>query len=169
MRRRSVQRDGPDPIDRHVGARLRSRRTSLGLTQTALGHAVGLTFQQIQKYERGSGHSMYPSPSFSMRCRQSSRPGNAYLRRDKSEMATARTEPTSAWGVERLGSHGPIIEFAMNECAARYSKLSRHWVKTAAGAVGTPPINTFWSYSRRSRFQSNSFCSQRPLSRRRSR
>jgi transcriptional regulator with XRE-family HTH domain len=54
MRRRSVQRDGPDPIDRHVGARLRSRRTSLGLTQTALAHAVGLTFQQIQKYERGS-------------------------------------------------------------------------------------------------------------------
>jgi transcriptional regulator with XRE-family HTH domain len=54
MRRQSVQRDGPDPIDRHVGARLRSRRTSLALSQTALARAVGLTFQQIQKYERGS-------------------------------------------------------------------------------------------------------------------
>ena len=54
MRRRSVQRDGPDPIDRHVGARLRLRRTSLGLSQTALAQALGLTFPQIQKYERGS-------------------------------------------------------------------------------------------------------------------
>lgn len=41
------------PVDVHVGARLRRRRTTLGLSQTALGNAVGLTFQQIQKYERG--------------------------------------------------------------------------------------------------------------------
>ena len=43
-----------NPIDVHVGARLRARRTLVGLSQTALGNAIGLTFQQVQKYERGA-------------------------------------------------------------------------------------------------------------------
>lgn len=46
--------DNPDPIDVHVGARLRLRRNILGLSQGQLGEATGLTFQQIQKYERGA-------------------------------------------------------------------------------------------------------------------
>ncbi len=41
-------------VDVHVGARLRQRRTLLGMSQTKLGDSVALTFQQIQKYERGS-------------------------------------------------------------------------------------------------------------------
>lgn len=45
---------GPDPIDVHVGKRLRLRRTLLGMSQEQLANAVGVTFQQIQKYERGS-------------------------------------------------------------------------------------------------------------------
>lgn len=44
----------PDPIDVHVGARVRLRRTLLGMSQGKLGDALGLTFQQIQKYERGA-------------------------------------------------------------------------------------------------------------------
>lgn len=44
----------PRPVDVHVGSRLRLRRTLLGLSQGKLGEAVGLTFQQIQKYERGA-------------------------------------------------------------------------------------------------------------------
>ncbi len=43
----------PHEVDLHVGHRLRLRRTLLGLSQSALAHRVGLTFQQIQKYERG--------------------------------------------------------------------------------------------------------------------
>lgn len=43
----------PNPIDRHVGARLRQRRLGLGLSQLALGEAMGVTFQQVQKYEQG--------------------------------------------------------------------------------------------------------------------
>jgi transcriptional regulator with XRE-family HTH domain len=43
-----------DPVDVHVGSRVRLRRTLLGLSQEKLGEAVGLTFQQIQKYERGA-------------------------------------------------------------------------------------------------------------------
>jgi transcriptional regulator with XRE-family HTH domain len=44
----------PNPIDVEVGARIRVRRKSLGLSQTALANALDLTFQQIQKYERGA-------------------------------------------------------------------------------------------------------------------
>tara|TARA_R110002073_G_scaffold231576_4_gene392645 strand:- start:2051 stop:2566 length:516 start_codon:yes stop_codon:yes gene_type:complete len=43
-----------NPVDIHVGQRLRLRRTLLGMSQEKLGDAVGLTFQQIQKYERGA-------------------------------------------------------------------------------------------------------------------
>ncbi len=43
----------PNPIDVHVGRRMRMRRTLLGMTQTSLGEALGLTFQQVQKYENG--------------------------------------------------------------------------------------------------------------------
>ena len=41
------------PIDTHVGTRIRLRRTLLGMSQERLGEALGLTFQQVQKYERG--------------------------------------------------------------------------------------------------------------------
>ncbi len=44
----------PNPIDVHVGKRLRLRRSMLGLSQERLGKEVGVTFQQVQKYERGS-------------------------------------------------------------------------------------------------------------------
>ena len=44
----------PNPVDVHVGTRIRQRRTLLGFSQERLGDAVGLTFQQIQKYEKGS-------------------------------------------------------------------------------------------------------------------
>ena len=53
MPRRVTTKEGPHPIDVHVGSRVRLRRTLLGLSQPALGEALGLTFQQIQKYERG--------------------------------------------------------------------------------------------------------------------
>jgi len=46
-------RPRPDAVDIHVGARLRERRLQLGMTQEHLADSVGLTFQQIQKYERG--------------------------------------------------------------------------------------------------------------------
>ena len=44
----------PSPVDVHVGARARLRRVLLGMTQTKLADALGLTFQQVQKYERGT-------------------------------------------------------------------------------------------------------------------
>ncbi len=44
----------PHPVDVHVGARLRVRRTLLGMNQTTLGEAIGISYQQMQKYERGA-------------------------------------------------------------------------------------------------------------------
>ena len=49
-----MRSDQDKRIDAHVGRRVRLRRTLLGMSQTALGQAVGITFQQIQKYERGT-------------------------------------------------------------------------------------------------------------------
>jgi transcriptional regulator with XRE-family HTH domain len=43
----------PNPLDVALGLRIRQRRKSIGMSQTELAHSVGLTFQQIQKYERG--------------------------------------------------------------------------------------------------------------------
>nr|WP_298689532.1 helix-turn-helix transcriptional regulator [uncultured Dongia sp.] len=51
---RMASKGFPNPIDVHVGQRMRQRRTLLGMSQTILGDAIGLTFQQVQKYERGA-------------------------------------------------------------------------------------------------------------------
>jgi len=54
-RGRGRSADGsPNPVDVHVGRRVRLRRTLLGLSQEKLGAEIGLTFQQVQKYERGA-------------------------------------------------------------------------------------------------------------------
>ncbi len=45
---------GPNPVDLHVGARVRMRRKFLGMSQEGLAETIELTFQQVQKYERGS-------------------------------------------------------------------------------------------------------------------
>lgn len=44
----------PNPIDRYVGSRVRMRRMMIGMSQEKLGEALGLTFQQVQKYEKGT-------------------------------------------------------------------------------------------------------------------
>jgi transcriptional regulator with XRE-family HTH domain len=44
----------PNPVDRHVGSRMRMRRMLIGMSQEKLGEALGITFQQIQKYEKGT-------------------------------------------------------------------------------------------------------------------
>jgi len=49
-----VNKKKPNPIDIHVGSRIRLRRTMLGMSQEKLGEALGITFQQIQKYEKGT-------------------------------------------------------------------------------------------------------------------
>ena len=54
MPHRRISGDGPDLVDIHVGNRMRAMRLLRGLSQSALGTQLGVTFQQIQKYERGA-------------------------------------------------------------------------------------------------------------------
>ena len=51
---RNKGKGGPSPVDVHVGQRLRMRRTLLGMSQQNVGEMLGLTFQQLQKYEKGA-------------------------------------------------------------------------------------------------------------------
>jgi len=48
------RKQAPSPTDQHVGARVRMRRRMLAMSQEELGAALGLSFQQVQKYERGA-------------------------------------------------------------------------------------------------------------------
>lgn len=54
MTRRKSKEESPHPVDVHVGRRLRMRCAQLGMSQPTLGDKLGITFQQIQKYERGA-------------------------------------------------------------------------------------------------------------------
>ena len=49
-----MTKKGPNSVDQHVGGRVRTRRTMLGMSQEKLGNALNLTFQQVQKYEKGT-------------------------------------------------------------------------------------------------------------------
>src|SRR6201995_5454492 len=49
-----MPKKAPNPIDKHVGSRVRMRRMMLSMSQEKLGDALGLTFQQVQKYEKGT-------------------------------------------------------------------------------------------------------------------
>jgi transcriptional regulator with XRE-family HTH domain len=49
-----MAKKAPNPIDKYVGSRVRMRRMMLGMSQEKLGNALGLTFQQVQKYEKGT-------------------------------------------------------------------------------------------------------------------
>jgi transcriptional regulator with XRE-family HTH domain len=49
-----MAKKAPNPIDKHVGSRVRMRRMMLSMSQEKLGNSLGLTFQQVQKYEKGT-------------------------------------------------------------------------------------------------------------------
>jgi DNA-binding XRE family transcriptional regulator len=65
------RKKAPNPIDQHVGRRVRMRRKMLAMSQQKLGAALGLTFQQVQKYEKGataSGPAGCSKSPISFRC-----------------------------------------------------------------------------------------------------
>ncbi len=77
----------PHPVDVHVGRRVRMRRTLLGMTQTSLGEAIGLTFQQVQKYENGKNR-MGSSRLFDL-CRVLDVPVEFFFEELPAEVATS--------------------------------------------------------------------------------
>ena len=75
---------GPDPIDVEVGQRLRARRRVAGVTQAGLAEVLNLSFQQIQKYERGYNRV---SASVLVRCARAEFPANCKISRLNAAMA----------------------------------------------------------------------------------
>jgi DNA-binding XRE family transcriptional regulator len=65
----TVRKTAPNPVDQHVGSRVRMRRMMLAMSQTTLGNALGLTFQQVQKYEKGTNRIGSPTPENARACR----------------------------------------------------------------------------------------------------
>lgn len=55
--RHNISESGPNPVDVHVGQKLRARRTLMGLTQQEMAEATDITFQQVQKYETGKNRT----------------------------------------------------------------------------------------------------------------
>jgi len=84
---RMASKGFPNPIDVHVGSRIRLRRTLLGMSQERLAEAIGLTFQQVQKYERGANRVGVTDPLRIRRINVAVRSGTELLRAQLSVFA----------------------------------------------------------------------------------
>src|SRR4026207_616657 len=94
------------PVDVHVGARMRQRRTLLGMSQEKLGAAVGLTFQQVQKYERG-GNRIGSSRLYEF-AKVLDVPVSYFF--DEMPSTALSGRPKGGRGHERLGEEGSSFE-----------------------------------------------------------
>jgi DNA-binding XRE family transcriptional regulator len=82
----------PNLTDKHVGSRVRMRRLMLGMSQTALGDALGITFQQVQKYEKGTYR--VSASRFATNGNRSSGPGTVFLRGIAAHPAASKGKAT---------------------------------------------------------------------------
>ena len=121
MKKKNLKNDGPDPVDIHVGARLKLRRKIAGVSQEELATAIGVTFQQIQKYESGANRvscsrlwriakTLTVSPGFFFQ----GLPLDVELERAGVPDVMLSTESLEVISLfQKLGEHaqGPFIEF----------------------------------------------------------
>ena len=116
----------PNPIDVHVGRRVRQRRKTLGVTQERLAEDLGLTFQQVQKYERGANRV---SASKLYEIARSLRTGIGYFFEGLADPATAHEAP----GVAEPSSEQFVTEFLMTpeglELAELFPRIKRARVR----------------------------------------
>src|SRR6266540_7253538 len=107
-----MAKKAPNPIDKHVGSRVRMRRMMLSMSQEKLGDALGLTFQQVQKYEKGTnriGASRLQQISETLQVPVSfffegwpSDGGSSSSKADYSELSEIATFMSSSDGVELM-------------------------------------------------------------------
>ncbi len=116
----------PNPIDIHVGRRVRQRRKTLGVTQERLAEDLGLTFQQVQKYERGANRV---SASKLYEIAKSLRTSIAYFFEGLADPSTAGENP----GVAEPTTEQFVTEFLMTpeglELAEVFPKIRRARVR----------------------------------------
>ena len=123
-------RRGPEAVDVHVGGRVRQRRTILGMSQEKLAQALGLTFQQVQKYERGATASVQAGciifPKYwTYRLTISSRTSRRPSPRSAARLACRRRRPNTIairWpSGKRWNLCVPITKSAIRKFAAGFS------------------------------------------------
>jgi transcriptional regulator with XRE-family HTH domain len=116
----------PNPIDIHVGRRVRQRRKTLGVTQERLAEDLGLTFQQVQKYERGANRV---SASKLYEIARSLRTSIGYFFEGLADPAAAHGAP----GVSEPSTEQFVTEFLMTpeglELAEVFPKIKRARVR----------------------------------------
>lgn len=116
----------PNPIDIHVGRRVRQRRKTLGVTQERLAEDLGLTFQQVQKYERGANRV---SASKLYEIAKSLRTSIAYFFEGLADPSTAYDIP----GMAEPSSEQFVTEFLMTpeglELAELFPKIRKARVR----------------------------------------
>jgi transcriptional regulator with XRE-family HTH domain len=127
------------PVDIHVGARLRRRRTLVGLSQTKLSESVGLTFQQIQKYERGTNR--ISSSRLYEFARVLAVPVSYFF--DEMPARALSSRPLSSHGRKGFGEAGspfekkkdPLIERKTLELVRAYDKIGEERVRDSIFAT----------------------------------
>ena len=116
---------GPNPVDLHVGGRIRMRRRLIGVSQESLAHDLGLTFQQVQKYEKGANRV---SASKLYEIAKGLQTSIAYFFDGLVDPATAKAD-----GVTDSGAEMSIHDFLMTpegvELAVLFPKVKRGRVR----------------------------------------
>jgi transcriptional regulator with XRE-family HTH domain len=128
-RKRGRKKDSANHIDAHVGSRIRLRRMLMGMSQERLGEAVGLTFQQIQKYERGTNR-VSASRLYDL-AEVLEVPVAFFFDEMPADMASRAVKP-----VEGQGLHPPAFDPDTNPMAKReVAKLVRYYCTISDGQV----------------------------------
>jgi transcriptional regulator with XRE-family HTH domain len=113
----------PNPVDRHVGLRIRLRRKELGLSQEKLADSIGLTFQQVQKYERAANRV---SASKLWEMARALKTSITYFFDGLGEPSAAEGPSTKA---DRAAVHDFLLTAEGMELAASFSKIRRTKVR----------------------------------------
>lgn len=129
----------PNPVDLHVGLRLRARRRELGISQDTLAAALGLTFQQVQKYERGTNRvsaSKLYAIALTLRV-----PVSYFFNGLPDYMSPADTDAVSEPGVLRLAAvpRGPDMAEAFLKLSPAQQGVVVNLARQLGGAVDEEP------------------------------
>jgi len=129
----------PNPVDLHVGLRLRARRRELGISQDTLAAALGLTFQQVQKYERGTNRvsaSKLYAIALTLRA-----PVSYFFNGLPDYMSPADTDAVSEPGVLRLAAvpRGPDMAEAFLKLSPAQQGVLVSLARQLGGAVDEEP------------------------------
>jgi transcriptional regulator with XRE-family HTH domain len=116
-----VAYDGPHPVDRHVGLRIRMRRKELSISQERLADALGLTFQQVQKYERAANR-VSASKLYEIARALNASVGYFYEGLETIEQASVPAAPN-------LEAHAFLLTPEGSELAALFPRLGRSRVR----------------------------------------